>query len=66
MHDRDSSFPMADAHGRLECKEHREASVIEIQRSLPENSVVLSIRQLVVRAVRVEIFTILKSAKVAS
>ena len=67
MHDKESPFPIADAHGRLECKENSgEVSGIKIQRSLLETSSVLYILQLVVTEVRVETSTILESAKVAS
>ena len=62
MHDKDSPFPIADAHGRLDCKEIWGVFVIKIQRSLPEKSSVLSILSLVVRGVRVETSTILESA----
>jgi hypothetical protein len=50
----------------LSVRNSGEVSVIEIQRSLPEKSSVLSILHLAVREVRVEISTILESAKVAS
>jgi hypothetical protein len=50
----------------LSVRNSGEVSVIEIQRSLPEKSLVLSILHLVVRVVKVETSTILESAKVAS
>jgi hypothetical protein len=50
----------------LSVRNSGEVSAIEIQRSLPEKSSVLSILHLVAREVRVETSTILESAKVAS
>jgi hypothetical protein len=50
----------------LSVRSSGEVFVIEIQRSLPEKSLALSILQLVVREARVETSTILESAKVAS
>ena len=65
MHKSDSTFPIADAQGRLECKELWGESGNGIQKSLPETSLVLSMLNRVVREARVETFIILASAKVA-
>ena len=66
MHDKDSLFPIADSHGRLDCKELW-GGIRNQDSEVSAGKVIGSIfLHLVVREARVETSTILESAKVAS